>query len=344
MGTRLTDRLRDPPRAGPARVVLLCLAVLGLSGCAETVLIANTAKQIRELNAPPPAKGRYKVGSPYQIKGVWYYPRVDYAYDESGVASWYGPNFHGKPTANGEVFDQNAITAAHRTLPLPSIVRVTNLENGRALVVRVNDRGPFAHGRIIDLSRRSAQLLGFERQGVARVRVRILAEESRAVAQLARTGVTARPVTLARPAPVPAPEAVPVKGVSVETLAPVPGTTAAPPRADPAPASAPTVVPGPSAVELARRGRTSSLGDQPVEPTRLFVQAASFSKATSARKLQSKLSDIGSADVYRALIDGRQFYRVRIGPMNDVVDADRVLEKVIARGFPGARIIVDRGG
>ena len=322
--------------------MLLCAAMLGLSGCAETAFIAHTAKQIRELGEAPASKGRYKIGSPYQIKGVWYYPRVDYAYDESGVASWYGPKFHLKPTANGEIFDQNALTAAHRTLPLPSIVRVTNLENARSLVVRVNDRGPFAHGRIIDFSRRSAQLLGLERQGVARVRVQILAAESRAVARRAEAGIAPRPVTLAEPVVVPA--AVPVKLVSVETLAPVPGTTvASPPRTDKTPGTAAAAA-APSAVELARRGRMTPVTDQPVEPTRLYVQAASFSKADSARKLTSKLSDIGSADVYRALVDGRQFYRVRIGPLNDVIDADRVLEKVIARGFPGARIVVDRGG
>lgn len=122
--------------------------------------------------APPP--GEQKIGRPYQIGGVWYYPEVNNDYDETGIASWYGPQFHGRPTANGERFDMNKVTAAHPTLPLPSRVRVTNLENGRSLVVRVNDRGPFARGRIIDLSRRSAQLLGFQGQGTTRVRVQLV--------------------------------------------------------------------------------------------------------------------------------------------------------------------------
>jgi len=115
--------------------------------------------------------GAPKLGKPYHVNGVWYYPEDDPAYDEIGMASWYGPGFHGRSTANGERYDMNALTAAHRTLPMPSHVRVTNLANGRSLVLRINDRGPFAKGRIIDVSRRAAQLLGFKGQGVTRVRV-----------------------------------------------------------------------------------------------------------------------------------------------------------------------------
>ena len=117
------------------------------------------------------APGAYKVGKPYKVNGVWYQPAADPYYDRVGVASWYGRDFHGKRTANGEKFDMNAMTAAHTTLPLPSYVLVTNLDNGRRAVLRVNDRGPFARGRIIDVSRRAAQVLGFERNGTARVRV-----------------------------------------------------------------------------------------------------------------------------------------------------------------------------
>jgi rare lipoprotein A len=134
------------------------------------------------------SRGYYKVGAPYQVNGVWYYPRVDYAYDETGTASWYGEAFNGRTTANGEVFDLTQVSAAHKTLQLPSIVEVTNLQNGRALKVRVNDRGPFAGDRIIDLSRRAAQLLGFERAGTAPVRVHIMKEESIKVAEAAMRG------------------------------------------------------------------------------------------------------------------------------------------------------------
>lgn len=113
-----------------------------------------------------------KIGKPYQVAGVWYYPADEQGYDEVGLASWYGDQFHGAPTANGEIFDMANVGAAHKTLPLPSYVEVTALDTGRAILVRVNDRGPFVTNRIIDLSRRAAQLLGTEKLGVARVRVR----------------------------------------------------------------------------------------------------------------------------------------------------------------------------
>lgn len=115
-----------------------------------------------------------KIGAPYQVSGVWYVPAREDNYDETGVASWYGPGFHGRRTSNGEVFDENLISAAHTTLPLPSIVRIRNLENGREITARLNDRGPFVDDRIIDLSRAAAQELGFERAGTARVRVQYL--------------------------------------------------------------------------------------------------------------------------------------------------------------------------
>lgn len=125
--------------------------------------------------------GIYKVGNPYKIAGRWYYPKEDYSYSEVGTASWYGEDFNGKPTANGERYNMNTLTAAHRTLPLPSIVRVTNLQNGRSIILRVNDRGPYVKDRIIDLSKRGAQLLGYMGQGTTRVKVEIMEKESKAL-------------------------------------------------------------------------------------------------------------------------------------------------------------------
>lgn len=115
--------------------------------------------------------GRYQVGKPYTIRGIRYVPKEDPNYRGVGLASWYGPNFHGRLTANGEVYDQFALSAAHPTMPLPSYAKVTNLENGSSVTVRVNDRGPFSKGRIIDLSSRAAQLLGYTKKGVAKVKV-----------------------------------------------------------------------------------------------------------------------------------------------------------------------------
>src|SRR6185436_18884426 len=119
-------------------------AALALAGCAETQLAATGIKSVQR-STDEGGKGLYKVGDPYQIGGVWYYPAEDWSYDETGIASFYGgeksgTNFHGRNTANGELYDMNSLTAAHRTLPMPSLVRVTNLENGRQLVLRVNAR------------------------------------------------------------------------------------------------------------------------------------------------------------------------------------------------------------
>jgi rare lipoprotein A len=125
--------------------------------------------------------GIYKIGKPYQIAGRWYYPKEDYNYSETGMASWYGEDFNGKRTANGERYNMNTLTAAHRTLPLPCIVKVTNLQNGRSVVVRVNDRGPYVKDRIIDLSKHGAQLLGYMGQGTTKVKVEIMEKESKAL-------------------------------------------------------------------------------------------------------------------------------------------------------------------
>ena len=125
--------------------------------------------------------GIYKIGKPYQIAGRWYYPKEDYNYSETGIASWYGEDFNGKRTANGERYNMNTLTAAHRTLPLPCIVKVTNLQNGRSVVVRVNDRGPYVKDRIIDLSKHGAQLLGYMGQGTTKVKVEIMEKESKAL-------------------------------------------------------------------------------------------------------------------------------------------------------------------
>lgn len=162
-----------------AHVLVLLAGCAFLGACSETQLATYGVK---EAIGTDTRGGVYKVGKPYQIQGVWYYPSEDYNYSETGVASWYGPDFHGKYTANGEIFDQNDVTAAHRTLPMPCFVRVTNLDNGRSLVVRINDRGPFAHGRVLDLSKRAAQLLGMEGTGTAKVKVEIMADESRELA------------------------------------------------------------------------------------------------------------------------------------------------------------------
>src|SRR3954454_3557506 len=170
--------------AGIRTIAAMVAIGLSLAACAGS----SGRRESPEAGGFGRSRGYYKVGAPYQVNGVWYSPRVDYNYDETGTASWYGEAFNGKPTANGEIFDLTQVSAAHKTLQLPSVVEVTNLQNNRALKVRVNDRGPFAGDRIIDLSRRAAQLLGFERTGTAPVRVRIIKDESIKVAEAAMRG------------------------------------------------------------------------------------------------------------------------------------------------------------
>lgn len=154
------------------------LILVGCGGVSDRTVVTGVCKSCK----------------PYYVRGSWHYPQNYYEYDEVGLASWYGPGFHGKPKPYGELFDQNALTAAHRTLPLPTIVQVTNLEDGRAVKVLIDDRGPFTYeGRIIDLSLASAKAVGTYSKGLAKVRVHALVEESKALANyLTRYGPAAR--------------------------------------------------------------------------------------------------------------------------------------------------------
>jgi len=191
VGHRLIDRTGAGLRTAGCLVLVAVLAA-GLAGCSSTssskgksvgshintkskfsVSEYGVAASPRMTTAKRPKKGggRAFVGKPYRVRGKWYTPKEDENYDKAGLASWYGPNFHGRLTANGEIYDQFHLSAAHPTFPLPSYARVTNKKNGNSVIVRVNDRGPFAHGRIIDLSNQAAGLLDMKHEGVAAVRV-----------------------------------------------------------------------------------------------------------------------------------------------------------------------------
>ena len=317
------------------RTLLLCLIGIGplVAGCAAPPppSPAKTAAPDATLG-----RGQYKVGQPYQIGGVWYYPAEDFSYDESGIASWYGEDFHGKYTANGEVFDLNALSAAHRTLPMPTIVEVTNLENGRSLALRVNDRGPFARGRIIDVSRRAAQLLGFEGQGTAKVRVRILVPESIQAASLARRNGSdeksiADPARAGPRAPVIAEPLPPSPGVRVASTQPQ-----AVPRA-PAPLPAPPV---PQATAPAAP-LPEKVAVVPVKPTQIYIQAGAFARPDNAIKVKSRIDSLGPVKVTGARVSGVDLYRVRLGPIRSVDEADKLLDRVVGAGITEARIVVD---
>jgi rare lipoprotein A len=151
-----------------ARVGAVVLASLALANCSASKF---SNRVIADGDPVPKGGGYYHVGEPYRINGHTYYPAENPSYRAEGVASWYGPDFHGRLTANGEIFDMHAISAAHPTLPIPSYARVTNLDNGRSMIVRVNDRGPYARSRLIDVSIGAAKALGFYGDGLAHVRV-----------------------------------------------------------------------------------------------------------------------------------------------------------------------------
>jgi len=312
---------------------LACVAALALSLAACGSAPSGSGEKV----PPGGGKGIYKVGQPYQIDGTWYYPAEDWNYDETGIASWYGEQFHGKYTANGEVFDLNQMTAAHRTLPMPSVVRVTNLENGRSIEVRVNDRGPYARGRIIDMSRRAAQLLGFEGQGTAKVRVQIDVPASIQVASLAGRRGTEPALASASPPPQAAPvrpvaaEPLPVPaGVAVAATKPVPLPPAPPPPQNlPQPGQAIAEAPLPEKVQVV-----------PVLPTGIYIQAGAFANIDRAVQLKTRLAKYGPVNVTSAKVSGMNMYRVRVGPVSSVDQADALLNQVINTS-PEARIVVN---
>ena len=310
----------------PLLLASLALCLLAIAGCSEVKLALHVVKKFnletKEEEEKPPvrvAKPHYKLGSPYQVNHVWHYPSYDPNYDRTGVASWYGPAFHGRPTANGERFDMNGVTAAHPTLPLPSRVRVTNLENGRQLELRVNDRGPFVNGRIIDLSRRAAQLLGFKSQGLAKVRVQYLG--------LDRLDPPA--------APQPADQPVVVAAVSPDVTLkprwtkPSNGTVVLPPAkpireaasVDPPQAQAP-------------KRETAS-----VTSRRLLVEAAVLNGRDDADRLGDQVRSLGAVAVEPERRNGRVVYAVRIGPVDTDDEAAFILAELNRAGFTGSHIV-----
>ena len=268
---------------------ILIILFLLITSCSETSFVLNSAKRLSEISKNP----GYKIGDPYEINGQWYYPEVNYEYDEIGLASWYGPNFHGKKTANGEIFDQNKISAAHKTLPMPSIVKVTNLKNNKELVIRINDRGPFVRGRIIDLSKKAAEVLDIIRTGTAKVRVKILESESRKVAQINSKFEINKGVNSAKT------EKIVKKSLEYDEL------------------------------------------KQPqkiITNKNLIIQVAAFSNEKNANQLVNKLSEF-SAFIKQEFVKNSFFYRVRIGPFNDMSKAKKILKQLFLKGFNTSKIL-----
>ena len=312
------------------KVCLALLSLLLVSACTEAELASHVVKQMPDImTGSKNTQGYFKVGNPYKVEGKWYRPTETYSFTETGIASWYGPNFHGKKTANGEIFDMNELTAAHRTLQLPSLVRVTNLENGRSLVVRVNDRGPFSRGRIIDLSKRAAELLGFKQKGTAKVKLQVLSKESRQIANAAKRGEDTRGTEIAANENRPIYKYSPtnVQQASAQGGSPVPQTA--------------TEQPVPGHIENGRFLPDPVVKQAAVSPSNIYVQIASLTERGKAQVFAQEMSNFGIARVYPAIVNGKQYYRVRLGPLGSVANADSLLSSLSHSGHSDAIIVVD---
>jgi rare lipoprotein A len=275
------------------------------------------------MQSPAVPHPHYVLESPYQKDGMWRYPRETYDLDETGLAQVIAPGHPGL-TTDGEVFDQGAMAAAQPTLQLPAIARVTNLETGRAVLVRINDRGSGTPHRVIELTRRAADLLGAPTNGVARVRVQVLAAESHDAADALPD------------APHLAVAAAPRGAVEVAELPPPPGARtgrgyalshAAAAGADPVDPAAPLRL-----SETVTQGRP--------DPGRLWVRLDSFEEYQYAVVLRARIAGLGPhiTQVY----EGRtRLFRVEIGPLDDVHQADAILDQALAAGIPDARIVVE---
>jgi len=364
---RLVISTAGAARRWPGQGTLLALAgqgllALTLAACASSPApvpnVAGTEGQ------PSPRYNGYKVGKPYQVHGVWYYPKEQPGYDEIGIASWYGYQFHNQYTADGEMFDMTLPSAAHKTLPLPSIVEVTNLANGKKLVVRVNDRGPFVDGRIIDMSKEAAAELGFLAQGVTRVRVRYLGQAAdppgydphQVLASARRTAprATSRPVELAGDGPPKRP--IPYGQLDQATAASAPPATLAAASAAPAAvqprlvpqymprsAPAPTTVASPVA-PAALPDVDSLLADAaprpaPVVSATYELQAGAFASEDAARRFASGLTGGGLPEVQTVHQGAQTSYRVVVHGLAGPAEAAAARSEAMALGAPSIAIV-----
>ncbi len=308
----------------PLFLLSLALGLLALAGCNEMKLALHVVKKLSletEETEPLPAAAEeegYKLGEPYEIDHVWYFPNYDSNYDRTGVASWYGHPFHGRPTANGERYDMNDVTAAHPTLPLPSRVRVTNLENGRQLIVRVNDRGPFIDGRLIDVSRRAAQLLGFYRTGLAEVRVEYLGLDH---------------LEPDVPWPADSPKTLLANGTPSETATSheVASSAGAVERPPVKPVRKAALDP-----PQTENGRTAASAGR---SRGFLVEAAVMEGRDDADRLSAIVRSLGTVAVEPERRSGRVVFAVRIGPVDSDDEAATILAQLNQAGLKESHII-----
>jgi rare lipoprotein A len=294
----------------------LLLTVIALVGCSSKVKrdpFAGIGSPMYKGSGPlPKGGGRYAVGEPYEVAGTWFYPKEEPYYDKTGVASWYGPQFHRRMTSNGEWFDMEYLSAAHPTLPLPSYAKVTNLSNGREIVVRVNDRGPFVDSRIIDLSKRSADALGFRNRGTAPVRVQYIGpaplddqgDHLVAMNSELRQGTPLHQLIAAAGS----------RGVSSPELA---VASLAPSNASP-----------PAEKALSAQPRSA-----------YFIQVGAFANLDNAERARFNLASLGEVEVTPVSATIGTLYRVTLKPPSPGV-AGETLSMVRAAGHPDARLVI----
>lgn len=335
-----------------------------LSSCSEAQYASHVLKQIPMQGDKGKSAGYYKVGKPYKIAGQRYYPKERFSYSQTGVASWYGPNFHGKMTANGETFDKNELTAAHKTLQLPSIIRVTNLNNGRSLVLRVNDRGPYAHNRVLDVSERAAELLGFKGQGTAKVKIDVMNQASREVASMAKQRIdttgyevalnqnkvhTKGNIRYARNNNDNAIRMTKIEPAATQTTAHYATPPSAKPQYEPItkmaiapPSKVPSVKPQLPHETLKVAGLTPaevrSLEVYTVpstKPSNFYIQAGAFSNEQNALNLSNALSPHGNSKVYLSRNNNTPTFRVKLGPYASNEEAASALSALQASGKNG---------
>ncbi len=287
-------------------------------GCLAIAMLATAC------TPPLQPDPHYALGAPYQVGSVWLYPRESFDMDETGIAS-IAPSGAPRLATDGEVFDQTALAAAHPTIQLPAIARLTNLENGREVTVRVNDRGTGDPHRLVQITRRTAVLLDIPPDGLARVRLQVLTNESHAAAD-ALPG-----------APSLGMNAAPRGAVQVAELAPPPGIRQGNGRRLP---NRPVAVPEQAAMAAPPMRLPEIVGQTTVWPGRLMVHLDTFDDYRYAAVQRAKMSPNNATIV--TIAEGRtKRFRVEVGPLPSIPAADAVLDKALAFGIPDARIMVD---
>ena len=321
---------------------ILLLAGASLAACATPhPRLSNRLPRSPMAQAPSGAGATFKVGEPYQVAGVWYVPREQPDYNVTGTASWYGDEFNQKPTANGEIFDMGAISGAHTTLPLPSMVEVTNLDNGRKLMVRVNDRGPFVGGRVIDVSHAAARELGFDQKGLARVRVRYVGPAAMPDSSL-RYAANSRAPTVTRPAPTytPAPTyaSAPISAAPIATASAAPAAVSS--SVLPPAIATPQALPAAAApVQFAASAQLPSAAVPQVQAAIYRIQAGAFSDPANAQRVASQLASAGQALIEPVQHNGATLYRVMLPGPADEGQAFALRDRIAQLGFADARVI-----